>query len=179
MLPLVRARLLVADAWEGLSVEEPGRTHGYQRLVCREALEWQDRVLVVGVHHFRGQGRGRMHDHRWPLAAWPFTIGSEDRRAPLYDMPWESVREGAIVASGLLTVRHGEAWAIEEHTAVRHAVWSHREHGSINVTDMTHPPTRENRLEVARLDEDATDRIRRRLLPWAHDADAPRPDGPR
>ncbi len=171
MLPMIRVRLRVADAWEGLQVAEPGRTHGYRRLVCREALEWQGRVLIVGVHHFQERGRGRMHDHRWPLAVWPFAIGSEDRGAPLYEMPWESWRDESLVARGSMKVRHGDAWAIEQHREVRHAVWSLREHGSINVTDVTQPSARENRLEVVRLGQETAEQMRLQLLPWVN-ADA-------
>jgi hypothetical protein len=170
VLPVIRARLGVAGAFEGMVVHEPGEPTTYTRLVCRQALEWRQRVLMVGIHHFPGSGQGRMHDHRWPLAVWPFALDADNDQLPLYEMPWEHWRDQGKVAQGALSVHHGQAWAIESPREVRHAVHSHRPHGSINVTDVTNPPTRDNRLQVERLDETATESRRRMLLPWARRA---------
>lgn len=159
-LPAVAAHLAKPSAWRGLAVAEPDGNFAYERLVCRDELVQRDRVLLFAVHRFPAGYRGAMHDHRWPLAVAAFADGPVTPPTVLYDMPF-SCAVGERIDQGVLQVHHGDAWAIEEPALVRHAVHSRQPHGSINATDVTHPPTRDNRLLVRELTAMESDALRR------------------
>ena len=100
---------------------------------------------------------GTMHDHRWPLAVLPF--GITDSNAPLYEMPWQRCDGERTIAGGTLLVREQTGWAIEDCRAVRHAVRSLRPHLSLNLTDVTDPPTRGNRMSIESMPAAETERV--------------------
>lgn len=166
--PAIVARLAEPAAWEGWLVREPDADAAYVRLVCVDALVTAQHRLLVGVHLFEQAGfRGRLHDHRWPLAVWPFALGDGPVPAVLYEMPWERHAAGEVVAAGRLLVAPGQAWAIEDHVAVRHAVHSLHPHGSLNLTDVRTAPSRDNRMVVTPMDATAVEAARRRAAAWA------------
>jgi hypothetical protein len=152
-LPMICDKLADPAAWQGIHVTEPELEETYRRIVSREDLVAGPQRLGVAVHLFDHVGyAGRMHDHRWPLAVLPFDL--EGRRdEPLYAMPWEVRRDGAVVERGELLVRSGAPWAIERHDEVFHAVRSLRGHLSIVVSDVTAPAARANRMETSPLTE--------------------------
>jgi hypothetical protein len=75
-------------------------------------------------------------------------------------MPWTLCVAGRFLASGTMTVRSGRAWAIDRCLDVYHAVHSHREYLSVNLSDITAAPGRENRLRVEPLAESQADEVR-------------------
>lgn len=144
--PYVLPRLQEREAWAGWWLSEPEGSGGYLRVVCRDELRIENAALVVAVHLFEQPCyRGPLHNHRWPLAVLPFAVAPQST-ARLYAMPWELRDNGACLAAGEFDVQAGAGWAIEDHVRVYHAVRSDTPHGSLNVTDVSRPPSREDRI---------------------------------
>lgn len=143
--------------WAGYLVSEPSGAH-YRRVVCREDLVLQahpERSFLVAVHQFDGF-EGGMHDHRWPIAVLPLALDGTPG-VPLYDMAWQRP-DGT---SGTVLVRSGAIWAMR--CDERHAVRSRVPHWSLNVSDLTSPPTRENRLGVEPLGAETARALRQQV----------------
>ncbi len=149
--PRLGSRLRCAEAWKGFRVEDT-----YERVVAVDDVVLGGSRLLVGLHAFPSMSaEGALHDHRWPLAVLPL---SADGAELLYEMPWAAPDGSA----GLLEVRAGQPYALDD-CRVRHAIRSHAAHLSLNLTDITHPPSRENRLRVEPLPRARVDEIRLRL----------------
>lgn len=87
------------------------------------------------------------HDHRYPLAVFPFGDVGTATSDVLYEMPWQRrvPTEGSTVCD-VLVVRDSAPWAILDHQHVWHAVHSKPVHFSVLLSDATDPPTRPDRL---------------------------------
>jgi hypothetical protein len=156
-LPVINAHLDDPDSWRGVDLGDQ-----YIRIEAVDSLVAAGpprREYSVAVHLFPKPVQGDLHDHRWPLAVYPFAAGMPDG-TPLYEMPWEHGPK-----SGVMTVFSRCPYAIEE-CAVRHAVRGLLPHMSLTVADITEPPTRPNRLVVMPLSAHVTDV----LLAYARDA---------
>lgn len=150
-----------------MRVQEPDGDAEYFRVVCNDELVAPGRTLLVAIHLFEVSGyAGTMHNHRWPIAVFPFAVEGRPRD-PLYEMPWERREAGQMVAHGNLTVSDGVPWAIEDCAAVHHAVRSRRPHASITVTDVSLPPIRDNRMRIEPMAPADVDRVRRLAITTA------------
>ncbi len=145
-LPHVLPRLREPAAWAGWWLFERDGGSRYLRVVCRDELRIGATTLVVAIHLFEQAGhRVRMHNHRWPLAVLPFASENYDVQQ-IYVMPWERRDGGRTIQAGEFVVVAGGRWAIEDCSGVFHAVHSRIPHGSLNVTDISNSPGREDRL---------------------------------
>ncbi len=161
-LPEVIAKMEEGRCWRGYLLEEPDHGHSYERLECLDHLVVTDSRVEysVALHRFVAIGSTTaMHDHRWPLAVLPLDPSGQTR-LPLYEMPWEHRTGGRVLDSGVIEVRSGAAWAIEEHREIFHAVRSLRPHFSVVVADVTQGASRENRLHQAALSDQRSDELR-------------------
>lgn len=162
LVPHLGAKLADPDAWRGLSVHEPDGRAPYRRLVCRQELVSRTsppRCYLVGLHAFDRDHHGALHNHRYPIAVLPLDpAGRLDEE--LHAMPWTLCVAGRFLASGSMTVRSGRAWAIDRNLEVYHAVHSHRDYLSVNLSDITAAPGRENRLRIEPLAESQADEVR-------------------
>ena len=157
----IQAKLSEPEQWRGFLLSDPDEGHSYQRLQCLEQLELGSGVQYsIGVHRFDVRKRQTaMHDHRYPFVVLPLPESGQPG-VPLYDMPWEHRRGARVLDAGVIRVRAGDAYAIEDHRNVFHAVRSLRPHASIVMADVSAPPSRENRLKVSALSERATEELR-------------------
>lgn len=133
------------DRWRGFWVGGPT---GYLRMVASRFLVSSDmpvRRYAVAVHVFDGAYQGSMHEHRWPIAVYPFGEGAP-RGTVLYEMPWESQE-----STGWVTVKSHQPYALES-PSTRHAVWPVRPHMSVVLTDVTDEPTLPNGLPSSGVD---------------------------
>lgn len=163
-LDAIAARLREPGQWRGVQLTSPDTGISYVRLVCKERLVsegHEPRQYAVGAHLFSRIGEpGHLHNHRFPLAVFPFGASGRD---DLYSMSWESRRGSVVVDRGSMMVRAGHAYAIEDCASLFHSVRTLRPHMSINLADVTDPPARQNRLLLAGLDEPETESARQRV----------------
>lgn len=157
VLPAVALQLREA-IWDGLLLSEPVDERAW-----RARLEHPARLVVastgrrysVAANLFRSIGRETApHDHRYPLAVFPFAI-DDDLTSALYEMQWA---EGG--GSSVVTVFPAATWAVAEPSRVRHTVKSLRPHASIVIADVTEAPTRPQRLESQRMAAAEVTRVR-------------------
>jgi hypothetical protein len=152
VLPLLHEKLARPDEWKGFCVTS-GDEPSYRRAVCRDDLVVGSSRFIVGAHLFE-RADEVLHDHRWPLAVLPLAVDGSVGTA-LYEQRWQAA---AGTPSGHALVHSGQAWAMER-AEDRHALTSLGPHASINLTDVTGPPLRENRLTVAALSAPDTERV--------------------
>jgi hypothetical protein len=159
VLPEIAVQLCSA-VWSGLDTREPQAPH-----IRRARLEHGSKLVVkakhstyaVAAHLFEDVGHETdLHDHRYPLAVFPFAVDGNGTD-PLYEMQWVEVSTGA---KQTVVVRSGESWAVAQPTQVKHTVKSLRPHASIVLADVTNPPTRAQRLEVDKLLPEEITRVR-------------------
>lgn len=155
---------LTRTVWNGFVIAEPDAPHvSRARLVhvARLRVKATKREYNVSAHLFESFGvETAPHDHRYPLAVFPFAI---DARAggPLYEMQWINTRTQA---TSRVVVNAGDVWAIAEPLSVRHTVRTLSPHASIILSDVTEPATRDDRMTTSTLPPQEITRVRERVL---------------
>ena len=122
----------------------------------------------MSAHWFETPGaETALHDHRFPLAVFPFAVDA-DIDAALYEMQWLDRDRGDEPV--VVTVSHGACWGVARPQRVLHTVKTLRPHASIVLADVTEAPTRPDRLVSTPLPPQDIARLRERLyarLTWA------------
>ena len=147
-LEMINIHLDDASAWRAIDVADQ-----YIRIETADSMvvsEPERREYSVALHVFPKPVQGDLHDHRWPIAVYPFAPGVPDG-TPLYEMPWELGQQ-----SGVVNVCSRYPYALEE-CAIRHAVRGLRPHMSLTVADITDPAKRPNRLVIEKLSANVTE----------------------
>lgn len=166
------------EAWNGFSVVEPDAPDVVRaRLVhiARLRVDATKREYNVSAHLFERIGATTApHDHRYPMAVYPFAAPANAAAAstsaqadePLYAMTWIDARGGEGTredARNEVLVRAGDVWAIADPRRVRHTVRTLAPHASIILADVTDAPTREDRMITAPLPPEEITRVRERV----------------
>lgn len=157
-LPAIHTRLRAHDAWTAYRVTDPETGHTYDRLLCKTLLKALDSGTryQVAAHVFHAPPVGTaMHDHRHPFAILPLALDGRVGQV-VYRMPWQLRKGEEVIESGVLDVKAGRPYAIEQPKAVWHAVFGTAPHLSLVIADVSQPPTRAARSAVAALGDTAT-----------------------
>ena len=158
LLPDILVRLGESSAWLGLRRVGPtGFT--YLRLASTSELHVGRSAVTrlhVGLHSFEPQSAlNQQHDHRFPIAVYPFSVDSDPR--PLGQMV---IREGSVERR--LWLRSGQPYSLPA-AGVTHAVTPHRPFSSVVLTSVSQGATRASRMEGTPLPEDQADTLRERM----------------
>ncbi len=149
--------------WRGLRVSEPDDADVVRSRLSHPAKiedERSNRLYALSAHLFDRDGvETKPHDHRYPLAVFPFALDDDDA-SPLYEMMWRNSTTGH---EQRVHVGPGDMWAIAKPTEIRHTVKSLRPHGSVLIADVTDPPTRPDRMSQTPLQPKDITRVRTTL----------------
>jgi hypothetical protein len=179
LLPEV-LRQLAMPTWHGFANAEPDDPQAQRARLehaARLNVKGSGRVFAVAVHLFETiGGETRLHDHRYPLAVFPFAaVHAGD--GPLYEMQWI---EQTSSQRSVVPVHNGQLWAVAEPSRIQHTVRSLRPHASVVLSDVTAAATRPARLLTTALPPAEITRVRElvrgalaRALQGAHPHDGP------
>lgn len=160
LLPEV-LRHLQQPTWNGFTTAEPdnpGVRRARLQHTARLQVKATGQVFSLAVHLFDAVGEEtRLHDHRYPLAVFPFAAGTRPTDGPLYEMQWVDRNAGA---RSVVPVRHGETWAVAHPTRIQHTVRTLQPHASVILADVTAAPTRPDRMVSTPLPPGEITRVR-------------------